>query len=109
MADSNPTSPLIFVLSPGVDPTNQLLQLAEQSGITFNTIALGQGQVSPVVVTPQGCFILRCEEMSRAKLKSLAEVRGQIEQTLLETEQQAREDKWFEQLKRKSYVRQFSF
>jgi hypothetical protein len=47
--------------------------------------------------------------MSRAKLKSLAEVRGQIEQTLLENKQQAREDKWFEQLKRKSYVRQFSF
>jgi len=70
---------------------------------------LGQGQVSPVVTTPQGCFILRCEEMSQAKLKSLAEVRGQIEQTLLETEQQAREDKWFERLKRKSYVRQFSF
>ena len=70
---------------------------------------LGQGQVSPVVTTPQGCFILRCEEMSQAKLKSLAEVRGQIEQTLLETEQQAREDKWFERLKRKSHVRQFSF
>ena len=70
---------------------------------------LGQGQVSPVVTTPQGCFILRCVEMSQAKLKSLAEVRGQIEQTLLETEQQAREDKWFERLKRKSYVRQFSF
>ncbi len=71
--------------------------------------ALGQGQVSPVVATPQGCFILRCEEMSQANLKSLAEVRGQIEQTLLETEQQAREDKWFERLKRKSHVRQFSF
>ena len=38
------TSPLIFVLSPGVDPTNQLLQLAEQKGVTFTTIALGQGQ-----------------------------------------------------------------
>ena len=71
--------------------------------------ALGQGQVSPVVATPQGCFILRCEEISQANLKSLAEVRGQIEQTLLETEQQAREDKWFERLKRKSHVRQFSF
>ena len=71
--------------------------------------ALGQGQFSPVVATPQGCFILRCEEISQAKLKSLAEVRGQIEQTLLEAEQQAREDKWFERLKRKSHVRQFSF
>merc|ERR1719230_2432811 len=44
LADSAPTSPLIFVLSPGVDPTNQLLQLSEQKGVTFTTIALGQGQ-----------------------------------------------------------------
>ena len=44
LSDSMPTSPLIFVLSPGVDPTNQLLQLAEQKGVTFTTIALGQGQ-----------------------------------------------------------------
>ena len=75
--------------------------------------ALGQGQVSPVVVLSDelsdGCFILRCEEIRQAKLKSLAEVRGQIEQTLLEAEQQASEDKWYERLKRKSYVRQFSF
>jgi dynein heavy chain, axonemal len=43
LGDSTATAPLIFVLSPGVDPTNQLLQLAEQKQITFNTIALGQG------------------------------------------------------------------
>jgi dynein heavy chain len=44
VVDSVPTSPLIFVLSPGVDPTNQLMQLAEQKGVYFSTIALGQGQ-----------------------------------------------------------------
>ena len=71
--------------------------------------ALGQGQMSPVVVMPQGCYILRCEEMNQAKLGTLSEVRGQIEQTLLENEQKTREDKWFERLKRKSYVRQFLF
>jgi len=71
--------------------------------------ALGQGQFSPVVELPHGCYLLRCEEVSQAKLRSLSEVRGQIEQTLLEAEQQARQDKWFEQLKRKSHIRQFSF
>jgi hypothetical protein len=35
---------LIFVLSPGVDPTNQLSQLGEAKGIPFSSIALGQGQ-----------------------------------------------------------------
>jgi len=44
LADSNPVTPLIFVLSPGVDPTNQLSQLSEQKQVPFSTIALGQGQ-----------------------------------------------------------------
>jgi len=71
--------------------------------------ALGQGKMSPVVEMPQGCYILRCEEINQAKLGTLSEVRAQIEQTLLENEQKAREDKWFERLKSKSYVRQFLF
>jgi len=44
LGDSTPITPLIFVLSPGVDPTNQLMQLSQQKEVTFNTIALGQGQ-----------------------------------------------------------------
>ncbi|XP_029769486.1 dynein heavy chain 2, axonemal [Terrapene carolina triunguis] len=44
--DSTPRTPLIFVLSPGVDPTSSLLQLAEQSGMAqrFHALSLGQGQ-----------------------------------------------------------------
>ncbi|XP_069776189.1 dynein axonemal heavy chain 2 isoform X3 [Narcine bancroftii] len=44
--DSNTKTPLIFVLSPGVDPTNSLLQLAENSGMSsrFHALSLGQGQ-----------------------------------------------------------------
>jgi dynein heavy chain len=44
LADSQPDLPLILVLSPGVDPTNQLSQLGEAKGIPFSSIALGQGQ-----------------------------------------------------------------
>lgn len=44
LADSAAATPLIFVLSPGVDPTNQLTQLAQQREVTFHSIALGQGQ-----------------------------------------------------------------
>ncbi|KAH9593471.1 Dynein heavy chain [Trypanosoma melophagium] len=36
--------PLVFVLSPGVDPTNQLLALAQREGRQLKTLALGQGQ-----------------------------------------------------------------
>lgn len=47
LADSSPLTPLIFVLSPGVDPTDQLRKLAAEKGMAdkLHTVALGQGQV----------------------------------------------------------------
>jgi dynein heavy chain len=46
LADSSPKTPLIFVLSPGVDPTLSLQQLSQKMGMEerFNYISLGQGQ-----------------------------------------------------------------
>ncbi|XP_011862155.1 PREDICTED: dynein heavy chain 2, axonemal [Vollenhovia emeryi] len=44
--DSVARTPLIFVLSPGVDPTGVLMQLVDNQGMTANflTLSLGQGQ-----------------------------------------------------------------
>ncbi|KAK3546101.1 hypothetical protein QTP70_022875 [Hemibagrus guttatus] len=44
--DSTTKTPLIFVLSPGVDPNAALVQLAETSGMgqRFHALSLGQGQ-----------------------------------------------------------------
>ena len=44
--DSTCRSPLIFVLSTGVDPTSGLVQLADQVGMNarFHALSLGQGQ-----------------------------------------------------------------
>ncbi|KAI8904300.1 dynein heavy chain and region D6 of dynein motor-domain-containing protein [Gorgonomyces haynaldii] len=46
LQDSSPRTPLIFVLSPGVDPTSSLVQLAQKNGMQdkFNYLSLGQGQ-----------------------------------------------------------------
>ncbi|KAK4876213.1 hypothetical protein RN001_012635 [Aquatica leii] len=46
LEESIPQTPLIFVLSPGVDPTTALIQLAENSdmGEYFQSLSLGQGQ-----------------------------------------------------------------
>lgn len=46
---SNCKTPLIFVLSPGVDPTAGIIQLANQVGITVENVALGQGQAPTAV------------------------------------------------------------
>jgi dynein heavy chain len=47
-ADSTALSPLIFVLSAGVDPTAQLRKLAAEKSMSskLHAVALGQGQVS---------------------------------------------------------------
>ena len=44
---SNPYSPIIFILSPGSDPASDLMKLAERSGFGGNKLkflAMGQGQ-----------------------------------------------------------------
>ena len=47
-SDSSPTTPLVFILSHGADPTMSLLKFAQDKGFKgekFNSISLGQGQV----------------------------------------------------------------
>ncbi|KAI9101992.1 dynein heavy chain and region D6 of dynein motor-domain-containing protein [Phlyctochytrium arcticum] len=48
LSDSSPRTPLIFVLSAGVDPTVNLIALAQKKGIAgrFNYLSLGQGQAA---------------------------------------------------------------
>ncbi|TWW56007.1 Dynein heavy chain 10, axonemal [Takifugu flavidus] len=48
---STPFSPIIFILSPGSDPANDLMKLAERSGFgeKFQFLAMGQGQEKVVL------------------------------------------------------------
>lgn len=45
-SESTPTTPLIFILSAGVDPTSQLMALADSENMSskFFSLSLGQGQ-----------------------------------------------------------------
>ncbi|MAZ13403.1 MAG: hypothetical protein CMO71_11450 [Verrucomicrobiales bacterium] len=71
--------------------------------------ALGQGQVSSVVQLPNACFIMRCEEIRQTKLKSLSEVKDEIEDNLIEQARKERADKWFKKLEAKAHIQTFSF
>ena len=51
--DSNHNTPIIFILSPGTDPIQDLLQLAEKVSLKQNVISrsLGQGQSDSANIT----------------------------------------------------------
>ena len=60
---STPTMPVVFVLSPGSDPTSELIKLAERQGCgagKFRHLSLGQGQEKVVQRNYNFPFIL-CE------------------------------------------------
>jgi dynein heavy chain len=42
--DSNPVTPLIFVLSPGADPNQALIAYSDSLGVGRAMLSLGQGQ-----------------------------------------------------------------
>jgi len=71
--DSTPFAPLVFVLSPGVDPTSSLRQLAQQKGMqgNFYSLALGQGQaevatqmINDAIITGSWVFLANCHLMT---------------------------------------------
>ena len=59
LEESVSQTPLIFVLSPGVDPASSLAQLAESCKMTdkFHSLSLGQGQ-APIATKYDFLFVL---------------------------------------------------
>lgn len=69
---------------------------------------LKPGEVSKVVETPDGwCYIMQAEDVKHAQMKSLGEVRDQIEGTLKLEERARLEKQWLAKLKKKTFVRYF--
>lgn len=68
---------------------------------------LKAGQRSPVIEAPDGCYLMLVEGVRPAHIKSLSEVREEIESTLKDAERKRLREKWIEQLKNKSFVRYF--
>jgi peptidyl-prolyl cis-trans isomerase SurA len=69
--------------------------------------SLKAGRHSKVIEFPQACFLLQVDEVKPAHVRSLAEVRDDIEKTLKDQEAARLHKKWIDRLKSKSYVRYF--
>ena len=74
---SNPFSPIIFILSPGSDPASDLMKLAERSGFGGNKLkflAMGQGQekVTPLICLHLFVFFLNLSSLrgTQAEMRS---------------------------------------
>jgi parvulin-like peptidyl-prolyl isomerase len=78
-----------------------------RADLAEKAFALKPGQRSSVVQVPDGCYIMLVEGIRPAHIKSLSEVREEIESSLKDQERNRLRDKWLEQLKNKSFVRYF--
>ena len=76
----------------------------ELAAVAFS---LKAGQVSDAIETPEACYLMLVEQKRAAHVKSLNEVRDEIEKNLRTQEQARLEKQWIEQLKGKTFIRYF--
>ncbi len=69
--------------------------------------AIKAGSRSGVIETPEACYLMLVEETKPAHLKTLSEVREEIEKKLLGQERARLHKKYIDRLKFKSFVRYF--
>ena len=87
---SNPFSPIIFILSPGSDPASDLMKLAERSGFGGNKLkflAMGQGQekVTPLICLHLFVFFLILSSLrgTQAEMRRTKNIYSLLSQTPL--------------------------
>jgi len=71
--------------------------------------SLERGQISEVIQHNNISWIIRCAEIQQQELRSLADVRDEIEKTLMDQEHKAREQKWYRKLRDKAYISKVAF
>jgi peptidyl-prolyl cis-trans isomerase SurA len=70
-------------------------------------VLLAPGERSGVIELSNGCYLMLVEEFREAHVRSLPDVRDEIEKTLLLQERQRLYKQWIERLKAKSFVNYF--
>ena len=69
--------------------------------------SLQPGETSGIIETPDNCYILRLDDRRTTHVKSLADVRPDIEKTLRTQAQKDAQQKWIASLKKKAFIRYF--
>lgn len=75
--------------------------------ITDAAFTLKAGEHSKPIDTPTACYIIQVEEVKPSHVRTLAEVRPEIEKTLTAMEQTRLQENWIKRLKSKAFVRYF--
>jgi parvulin-like peptidyl-prolyl isomerase len=68
---------------------------------------LKAGELSEVLVTPTACYLMLVEEVKSQHVRPLAEVRDEIERTLIGEERARLQKKYVDKLRAQSFVRYF--
>ena len=76
----------------------------ELAEVAFN---LKAGERSPVIETPQACYLMLVEEVQPNHTRPLSEVRDEIEKNLLVDERARLDKQYTDKLKKKTFVRYF--
>jgi parvulin-like peptidyl-prolyl isomerase len=83
--------------------TQQTLR-SELSKVAFK---LKPGQTSSIITTDDGYYIIRVEDRRRSKVTALADVRDEIEKTLLQEERLRLQQNWLDGLKTRYFIKMF--
>jgi peptidyl-prolyl cis-trans isomerase SurA len=73
--------------------------------LTKTAFALKPGEMSEVIEMGGSYYLLQCEAKKAGGMRSLKEVRPEIEKALLQGERRKQEDDWLQKLRKKAYIK----
>lgn len=69
--------------------------------------SLQPGQVSRIITTEDGYYLVRLEETRRTRVQPMVEVRADIERTLIQQDRQRVQQEWLDSLRSKAFIKMF--
>ncbi|MES2307833.1 MAG: peptidylprolyl isomerase [Verrucomicrobiota bacterium] len=84
-----------------------LTQQTLRSELAKVAFKLKPGQTSSIITTDDGYYIIRVEDRRRSKVTALADVRDEIEKTLLQEERLRLQQNWLDGLKTRYFIKMF--